>query len=281
MNYLLDQIDQNMPEGMEFTEGKGGLQPIDQGAMPPPDQPPTNQQPPGSQPSGPYDQWGGMPDVQRPNMPGAMPPPPGFESGWNSGQVGMGDYGSVQQYADQAHEEARRWLDPQQAEQTRRFDQELINKGLDPNSAAGQEEAKRLAMQHGQQDASAQFGALQFGQGIQNQMAQQQLQGRGQDLQKYGQDQNYNLGMAGIGTQMYGMDQQYNLGMGNLDMLRNNQDFMQMMGLEGVDFRNRSYNDQMQMVQDALYMNMVYGNPVPSGSQVNPYAPYNQQKASG
>ena len=210
------------------------------------------------------------------------------------------DYNSVQGYADQAYEESQRYMAPQHAQEDRRMQQELINKGIDPNSPNGQEQMKMLQMQQGDQQNAAQFGALQFGQGIQNQMSQQELANQGlagdmqkalwqnqlgssgQDLQKYlgdqgfqlgrgqlqlgnqqaanqryGMDQNYMLGQAGQDLQRYGMDQGYQLGQGQLDMGRQGQDFNQMMGLEGVDFRNRAYNDSRGDYQNNLIMSML------------------------
>ena len=88
------------------------------------------------------------------------------------------DYNSVQGYADQANAESRRYLDPQQQMQNDRLQQEMINKGVDPNSPQGQTMANQLAMQQGDANNAASFGALQFGQGVQNQMSQQQLANR-------------------------------------------------------------------------------------------------------
>jgi len=168
--------------------------------------PPPN----GTNPQGPYDQW-----------PSAQPSP--------------ADYQSVQDYADQAHSAARRYLDPQQAQQNRRFDQELINRGIDPNSEAGRLAADQLAREQSDANNAASFSALGFGQGIQQQMFGQNYQNRGMDLQQQAQD------------------------------------WSQMMGLEGIDFRNRGYNDSLQMYQDQLLMAMLYGTPIPGGSQTNPY----------
>ena len=154
-------------------------------------------------------------------------------------------------------------------------------------------------MRHGDQNSAAAFNALQFGQGIQNQMSQQELaqQGLAGDMQKslwgaeaagaglenqrYGMDQQYDLGRSGQDLQRYGMDQNYGLGQGRLDLNRQGQDFNQMMGLEGTQFRNRQYGDQQQMYQDQLLMSMLGMNPVPTGSQVNPYGPYNQNVGTG
>lgn len=192
------------------------------------------------------------------------------------------DYQSVQQYADAAHENARRYLDPQQAQQNRRFDQELINKGIDPTSPQGQEQAKMLAMQQADANNSAAFNSLGFGQGIQNQMFQQgfnqqqlagdmqkalwqnQLGASGQNLQRYLGDQNfnlqnaqmknqYNLGKAGLqmqgqmqgnqlANQRYGMDLNYNLGRSGQDLQRYGMDQSHQLGMGNLDLGRQSQN---------------------------------------
>lgn len=259
-----------------------------------------------------------------------MPPPPGNWNGWNpyeknqyGGQQIAGadpnaaDYGSVQNYADQAYDYSRRYLDPQQDTQNKRMAQDLINQGIDPNSPQGQERMKMMGMQQADQNNAAAFGAMQFGQGIQNQMFNQEFQqaglagdmqkalwaaqqgASGQGLQKYLGDQNYQLGRFGLDNQRYGIDMNYELGragqdltrygydltnqfnQGQLDLQRQGQDWNQMMGLDAVDFRNQSYNDSLGMYQDQLMLALMGQNPVPGGSQVNPYAPYNQQIGTG
>lgn len=228
------------------------------------------------------------------------------------------DYQSVQGYADQANANARRYLDPQQQMQNDRLQQELINKGVDPNSPQGQTMAKQLAMQQADANNAASFGALGFGQGIQNQMSQQQLANQGlaanmqnnlwnyelggnqqelqrylgdqqnqlgrylgdqsnalsrsgMDLQRYGMDQNFNLGKGQQDLSRYGMDMGNQLAQGQLDMNRQGQNFNQMMGLEGVDFRNRAYNDSRGDYRDQMTMAMMGQTPVPGVSQVGNY----------
>jgi hypothetical protein len=225
------------------------------------------------------------------------------------------DYGSVQNYADAAHQEARRYLDPQTETQDRRMAQNLINRGVDPNSPQGRQMMDQLGRQQADANNSAAFGAMGFGQGIQNQMAQQELANQGlagqmqqalwqnetarsgQNLQKYGMDQNYALGEAGLANQFslgkMGMENQFNLGrsgqdlqrygmdltnqfnMGGLDMARQGQDFNQMLGLEGIDFRNRSYNDSQGWRQQQQLMNMLgMGGPM-QGNTLDPSGAFN------
>jgi hypothetical protein len=238
------------------------------------------------------------------------------------------DYQSVQQFSDAAHQEARKYLDPQQAQDSRRFDQELINKGIDPRSDMGQQMSDQMARQHGDQDRSAAFGAMQFGQGIQNQMSQQeqqkaQLAGNmqqalwqnqlgGQQLKsqtdlgraglgmqqygiesgnaqalarmgmdRYGMDQNFALGQAGLDNARYGMDQGFQLGMGNLDLQRGGQEHGQMMDFLNYDMGVNQYNQQQQMIQDAMF-NQQYGNvPIPGMGATNPYSPAGTMLGAG
>jgi hypothetical protein len=178
----------------------------------------------------------------------AMPPPPG----WGAGSVPPADYGSVQNYADDAYSNARRYLDPQQEQDNRRFQQEMQNKGIDPNSAMGQDQYEQMMRAHGDQNSGAAFDSLGFGQGIQGQMADQQLQWGNQ------------------GNARYGIDKGYDLGMGNLDMNRQGQDFGQMLDLDANQFRNNAYNDSQDQYRDQLYLAMYGQNPVPAGSTINP-----------
>ena len=85
------------------------------------------------------------------------------------------NYQGVEQYSDAAYDESRRYLDPQQAQQTRRMNQEQINRGIDPNSVQGQQMGDQLFMRQGDQNNAAAFGAMQFGQGIDKQMRDQQM----------------------------------------------------------------------------------------------------------
>ena len=161
------------------------------------------------------------------------------------------DYDSVQQYGDQAYEQSMKRMQPQHDEQNRRLQQDMINKGIDPNSAQGQQMADQLSRQQADQMNSANFSALQFGQGVQQQMANQQQQkanlagqmqqglwgaqgqNNAQNLQKYGMDQGnalgwgqlqsgHNLGAAGQANQYNlgaaGLQNQRDLGFGNMNM---------------------------------------------------------------
>ena len=109
-------------------------------AMPPP---PTAMQPAPNQ----YSQYGDNPTQVMPPPPlnpNAAGTPPSYDpnrANYYGGQKIAGadpnqaDYQSVQQYSDAALQNARRYLDPQQQAQDRRMQQEMINKGIDPQAA--------------------------------------------------------------------------------------------------------------------------------------------------
>ena len=180
-------MQQQMQQDMASLQGGGAP------ATPP--TPPTAMNPPPGQ----YSQWGNNPAPVTPPTPVQGPDGANIGAGngagnfnnWNPGAVNQyggqqiagatpsqADYQSVQGYADAAHQNARRYLDHQQDMQNRRMSQELINQGIDPNSAQGQERMKMLGMQQADANNAAAFGAMQFGQGIQNQMSQQELANR-------------------------------------------------------------------------------------------------------
>ena len=173
------------------------------------------------------------------------------------------DYESVQGFADQAYEQARTRIDPMQEQAGRRMEQDLINKGIDPSSDQGKAMLTQQNQNFSDQDNAATFGALQFGQGIQQQMF-------GQDFQNVQHAGNMQLGNRAADNTRYGIDKQYSLGMGNLDVNRQGQDFGQMMGLEGNQFRNRAYNDSRSDYQDALTMSLMGMTPVPGYGGYDP-----------
>lgn len=190
------------------------------------------------------------------------------------------DYNSVQGYADQAYEESQRYMAPQHAQQDRRMQQELLNKGIDPMSENGKEQMKMMKMQQGDQQNAAQFNALQFGQGIQNQMFGQEMQNQqlagdmqkalwqnqlgssGQDLQKYLGDQGFALGnaqnqmQASIAnmqnqTNRYGQDLNYNLGRSGQDLQRYGMDQNYQLGMGNLDLGRQGQNFNEMMGLDA------------------------------
>jgi hypothetical protein len=227
------------------------------------------------------------------------------------------DYGSVQGYADQAYKQARRNIDPIQEQQGRRMEQDLINKGIDPSSEQGKAMLDQQNRNFADQDSAASFGALQFGQGIQNQMSQQEqaqaelagnmqqglwnqeLGRKGQDLQfqlgkmqnelgysglandRYGTDVQQRLGEMGMQNQRYGMDLNQQLGMGQLDLGRNQAEHQQGMDWLNYDQNVWSMNQQNQMIQDALWNQMYGATPIPGMGGTNPTSPYNTYLGAG
>lgn len=218
-----------------------------------------------------------------PGATGVMPPPPPGRvdtSPWKKpprtgtsyggvptvgAQANPADYDSVREFSDQAYGQARRTLDPQQEQMRRRTQQDLINKGIDPSSPQGMAMLDQEQRNITDMDQSALFNALQFGQGIQQQM--------------FGQD-FANVQQAG---NMQAQKWNYDLGMGNLDMARQGQDFNQMMGLEGLQFRDRMYGDKRSDYQDALTMSLMGITPIPGviGYDPTSFAMQQKQLSSG
>jgi hypothetical protein len=75
------------------------------------------------------------------------------------------------------------------------------------------------------------------------------------------------LGFGGLNVQrelgLGGQQVQRDLGMGGLNLQQQQQDWAQMMGLEGVDFRNRAYNDNQDKYYDQLTMSLMGMMPIP------------------
>ena len=205
-----------------------------------------------------------------------LPPPTGQNVGTSAGtqfggqstvgaKAGAADYAGVQQFADAANQESRRYLDPQQGFDRRRFEQSMVNKGIDPNSTQGQEMYAQMMRAHGGQDQSAAFGAMQFGQGIQDQMFNQNFQ----NTQQAGQMQqglwNQEANRRNNATQRYGMDQDYQLGKGMMEIGRQQQDFNEMMGFDQIDFRDAGFNEGNQRWDQGLAMQMAGFQPPYAG----------------
>lgn len=266
--------------------------------------PPTSMNPA----PGPYSPWGNNPMPVPPpsGQPGAAPMNPlptpeapgmgggGNFSNWRPGasneyggqQIAgatpsQADYGSVQQYADAAHQNAMRYLEPQMEQQNRRMAQNLINQGIDPNSEQGKARMDQMGRQQADAQNAAAFGAMQFGQGIQNQMSQQELanqqlagqmqlgqwnqmgQAANRDLNwGLGQMQNQlgmaglqnqrDLGIAGIDAQRYGMDLSHQRGMAGLDNQRYGIDMGHQLGMGQLDLgrQGQEFNQMQQMWQN-------------------------------
>ena len=223
-------------------------------------------------PQNPQSPWYNIPTIPPPGY--SMSPGGRFNGvSTTTPNISPADYGSVQQYSDQAYDAAMRYIDPQQRQQDRRFEQMLINRGIDPNSQAGQEAMMRLRRGQNDQLNAASFGALQFGQGIQDQMWRQAY-GESQLAANMQQALWQNeLGYAGLDNQRYGMDLNYNLGRGELDLNRQIQDFREMMGLEGLSLTEQQLNDDRQRWETQLIMSLLgYGGQPGTTGSINPYA---------
>lgn len=210
----------------------------------------------------------GMPPADPAADPNAGMPPSNYSPWSTSNQGGGGsyagqatvganaspaDYQGVQDFSDAAYDNARRYLDPQQAFDNRRFDQELINRGIDPMSDYGRQMSEQMAREHGDQDQGAAYGAMQFGQGIQEQMFRQNFDNTRQagDMQK----------------SSWAND----LGWGNLELGRQNQDFNEMLGYDAIDYRNNSFNEMNNRWDQTLAMQMA-GYPMSAGGTTLPAA---------
>jgi hypothetical protein len=80
------------------------------------------------------------------------------------------NYDEVQDYIDASYNEALRRIEPQEEFEKERFAQELINKGIDPNSAAGIKELQKMQMGQTDRRLAAEWGAQQAGLAAQGQM---------------------------------------------------------------------------------------------------------------
>lgn len=211
-------------------------------------------------------------------------------------QAGQMDYDSLQPFIDSAYNSAMTKLQPQIDQSRDRFDQNMINRGM---GVGNEGYNKAFQQQEGNiNDAltNAAFGAMGFGTGIQNQMFGQDL-GRSQLANSLLQAQwGKDLGYAGLGEQGRQFDlglgergRQFDLGLGENARQFNDssnrawdaQGFGQMMGLEGIDFRNRGYNDSRSDYSDALMMALL-GMQAPGGQyNYDPNSPYASQLGYG
>jgi len=88
--------------------------------------------------------------------------------------MGQNPFAGVQQYTDQAYGEATRQLDPQWQQNQASFDQQMVNRGIAPGSAA-YDQAKQ-DFDRSRNDAYGQARGQAMGQGL---AAQQQMFGQG------------------------------------------------------------------------------------------------------
>ena len=202
-----------------------------------------------------------------------MPPgSPGYNTGAYAGQATQGasagpaDYAGVQNFADAAYDESRRYLDPQQEQQRNRHEQDLINMGIDPRSAMGQERMAQMQRGINDQNNSAAFQAMGFGQGVQEQMFNQNFLNTQQagDMQK---------ALWNNQTNRYGIDNQFALGMGDLELGRQKQDWSEYGDQQDWRFQDATFNEGNDRFRMNAMMNMIPGiGPIPTGGTgtINP-----------
>jgi len=162
------------------------------------------------------------------------------------------DYGQVSDFSDAAWNQAKRYLDPQFERQDRRHAQEMINKGLDPNSEAAEGAFQRKAMSQNDLLSKSAFDALGFGTGLQNQMF-------GQSATKSGLSNNLLQAMMGLNQRGHEFDVTAGLN-------ANQQAFAQMLGLEGLDYRDYMTAIDQMRYDDSLSLALL-GIGAPPGYQ--------------
>jgi hypothetical protein len=166
------------------------------------------------------------------------------------------DYNEVGDFSQAAYDNAMRALEPQMQAQDERFAQDLINKGIDPNSEAGQRALANKTRQQSDLQSKAAFDALGFGQGMQQQMFNQAATRSGMANSLLGQQ--WQLGQRG-----HEFDQ-------SLASKLQDQAFQQAMGLEGLNYRDYlTYLDE-QRYRDSLAMAMAGRGPGPSYTTGSP-----------
>jgi hypothetical protein len=214
-------------------------------------------------------------------------------------QVGAPTLGSFQQHQDAAYQQATRTLDPLWEANKRRFDQDMINRGITPGSEAynlafdQQERAKTDAY------GAAQNQAMEAGQRAQQQAFQQsymeselanqlrrardqnatsvQIADIGAGASMYGNDQSrlnfldqlgFNQDQAGVAADQWNQqfaqsgnqwDRQFGLG-------QQNSDFQQMMQMMGFDRDTTNMGNQNQNTQFNQLMSMFGMMPQAQGS---------------
>ncbi|MCD6525945.1 MAG: hypothetical protein J7K75_03005 [Desulfuromonas sp.] len=171
----------------------------------------------------------------------------------DSVSVGQPQLDSFQGYQDAAYGQAQRMLAPQQEAQQKRFDQQMVNKGITAGSQAYNLAQSQMQRGQGEQNASAAFGAMGFGQQAQQQAFGQSLQAS-QLAQQQGQiteqsrqfDQNLGQRESEFGRNFGQQQYQYDRGQG---FAENQGMFNNMMGMGNMAIQLGGYQNQ-GMLQD-------------------------------
>jgi len=218
---------------------------------------------------------------------------------------------TMQPYVDSAYQQATRTLDPQWQQQSAAFDQQMINQGIQPGSAAYNtakqqfDQSKNDAYSQAQAQAQQQGLAAQnqaFGQGLsQSQLAAQLSQALiGANSQYAGQQLQGNQGImqallggnSGIAQQIIGGNatrgaaeagasasransmNSYNLGMANLAQQGQQNDFGNLMQLLGMGQGVGQYNNNL-LNQDQSRNQSFFGYmPGGNGGNIDVQNPY-------
>jgi len=177
-------------------------------------------------------------------------------------QAGQMDYDALSTFTDAAYNQAMTRLNPQMQQQSSKFDQDMINRGIGVGSEA-YNEAKQQ-MDFGQDDArqNAAFNAMQFGTGIQNQMFGQDAQ-RSQLANALLQAQMQNdLGYSNLNEQGREFNDRLNQQGEQFGQQLNQQgdQFGQQLNQQGDQFL-RSLNEQGRQFDENLFNNQYqYGD---------------------
>lgn len=278
---------------------------------------PTTQQSGLGQAGGPLGQWapwmtsGGV-DAQNWQSLGGSPNLGFLNMGqWSQGgadptrvSMGQNPFAGVQQYTDQAYGEATRQLDPQWQQNQASFDQQMVNRGIAPGSAA-YDQAKQ-DFDRSRNDAYAQARGQAMGQGLgaQNQMFQQglaesglsnqlvqaligantsvanqqlggnaslmgQLLGGNQGIaqQLIGASAQRDSANASAGASMHNAGLNYRLGQDQLEAQIGQQDFGNLMAILGMGQGVNAYNNGL--IQQDQNRNQSFFGYMPNGAGNN------------
>jgi phage gpG-like protein len=221
-----------------------------------------------------------------------------------------------QPYIDNAYSQATRQLDPQWQQQQATFDQQMVNKGIAPGSAAydqaktafdqSKDDAYAQARSQAQQQGLAAQGQA-FGQGLQSsqlsgalaqaligansQYAGQQLGGNASMMQALlggnsniaqqliGADASRFSATANSGASRYAAGLNHDLGMANLNQSGQQMDFGNLMQLLNLGQGTTQYNNQLTQQDQQRQQNM--WNYMPNGNagngNIDVQSPYNNQ----
>lgn len=229
--------------------------------------------------------------------------------------TGAGDMAAAAQpYTDAAYQQSMRELQPQMDQQNAAFQQQMINQGIAPGSAAYTQAANQLSMNQNDAMAQARDQAMQQGlaaqgQGFQQGLSQSQLAAQlaGQLLGSNTSIANQQLGgnasimnallggNSGIAQQLIGANasiqganaaaaasrangmNNYNLGMAQLQQQGQQSDFNNLMSMLGLGMGADQYNNGLLNQNQSNAMQFFGYMPQGSNSNIDVTGPYGQQ----